>query len=205
MARVLSVLLGITFVVLLIVGPVAYAVHDRQHNLRNFQVVREGVLYRCSQPSKSALQRLLHDYGIRTVISLRDAKAPGMPIPDRWEDEFCKREEVTFVRLSPQHWEGVDEHSPPPVEENVHKFLEIMNDPRNHPVLVHCFGGIHRSGAYCAIYRMEFERWSNDQAIDEMEALGYTTLREEWDILGFMEQYRRGERVKISFTPPLNP
>lgn len=201
MARVLSVLLGVAFVVLLIVGPVAYAIHDRQHNLRNFRVVREGVLYRCSQPSQSALKRLVHDYGIRTVISLRDAKAPGLPVPDRWEQEYCEAEEINFVRLSPQHWEGIDEHSPPPVDENVRQFLEVMNDPRNHPVLVHCFGGVHRTGAYCAIYRMEFEGWPNVRAIDEMKACGYTMLDDEWDIATYMEQYRPGRRVKITFAP----
>ena len=190
MARIFSVLLGCAFVVLLIVGPVAYAVHDRQHNLRNFRVVREGVLYRCSQPSKSGLQRLVNDYGIRTVTSLRDAKTPGMPIPERWEEEYCTAEEIRFVRLSPQHWEGSDEHSPPPVDDNVRQFLEIMNDPHNHPVLVHCFGGVHRTGAYCAIYRMEFEGWSNAQAIAEVKACGYTNLDDEWDILNYLERYR---------------
>jgi tyrosine-protein phosphatase SIW14 len=200
MARVLSVLLGIAMIVLLIVGPVAYAVHEHQHNLRTFRVVRDGVLYRCSQPSESALRRIVHDYGIRTVICLRDAKAPGLPVPDRWEEEFCQREEINFVRLSPQHWEGED-HAPPPVEENVHRFLEVMNDPRNHPALIHCFGGIHRTGAYCAIYRMEFEGWSNAKAIHEMVACGYATLYDEWDISNYMEQYRAGQRVKITWTP----
>ena len=201
MMRVLSVLLGIAFVVLLIVGPVAYAVHDRQHNLRNFRVVREGVLYRVSQPSESALKRLVHDYGIRTVISLRDAKGPGLPVPDRREEKYCEAEEVNFVRLSPQHWDSGDEHAPPPVDENVRQFLAVMNDPRNHPVLIHCFGGVHRTGAYCAIYRMEFEGWSNIQAMNEMKACGYTTLDDEWDICNYLEQYRPGQHLKITFVP----
>ena len=83
MPRVLTVLLGIALVVLLIVGPVAFAVHERQHNLRNFHVVRAGVLYRSSQPTEKALRRVAHDYGLHYVISLRDAKAPGMPPPAR--------------------------------------------------------------------------------------------------------------------------
>jgi tyrosine-protein phosphatase SIW14 len=201
MARTLFVLLGVALIVLVIVGPVAFAVHDRQHNLRNFRVVREGVLYRCSQPTEKALRRVVHDYGIRTVLSLRDAKAPGLPMPDPWEAEFCEREEINFVRLPPRHWEGADDKSPPPVEENVHRFLEIMNDPRNHPVLVHCFGGIHRTGAYCAIYRMEFEGWSNMQAMNEMIDCGYTTLVDEWDLHDYIEQYRPGKRVTITFHP----
>ena len=68
-------------------------------------------------------------------------------------------------------------------------FLRVMSDPRNYPVLVHCFGGVHRAGAYTALYRMEFERWTNEQALAEMKAMGYTTLDDEWDILGYLEQY----------------
>ena len=37
---------------------------------------------------------------------------------------------------------------------------------------------------------MEFEHWSNAEAIAEMKACGYTNLDEELDILGYMEQYR---------------
>ena len=201
MARVLTVLLGITFVVLLIVGPAVFAVHDNTHNQRNFRVVREGVLYRSGQPTEKGLKRICHDLGIRTVITLRDAKAPGLPMPERWETAFCEREEINYVRLPPRQWEGTEDKAHPPVDENVQKFLEIMNDPRNHPVLIHCFGGVHRTGAYCAIYRMEFEGWSNIEAMNEMEACGYTTLHEEWDILGYMESYKPGKRLKITFRP----
>ena len=65
--------------------------------------MRDGVLYRSGQPTEKALKRLVHDYGIRTVISLRDARAPGMPVPEPWEQEYCEREEVTFVRPFAQH------------------------------------------------------------------------------------------------------
>jgi protein tyrosine/serine phosphatase len=64
-------------------------------------------------------------------------------------------------------------------------------------VLVHCCAGVHRTGAYCAIYRMEFEGWTNAEALAEMKALGYSNLDEEWDIRGYLESYRRGERVRI--------
>jgi protein tyrosine/serine phosphatase len=71
----------------------------------------------------------------------------------------------------------------------VRKFREIMADPDNFPVLIHCFAGIHRSGAYCAIYRMEHDHWTNAQAIAELKAHGYDNLDDEWDILGYLEQY----------------
>jgi hypothetical protein len=37
---------------------------------------------------------------------------------------------------------------------------------------------------------MEYEHWSNDEAIGEMKACGYSNLDDEWDILGYLEQYR---------------
>jgi protein tyrosine/serine phosphatase len=65
-----------------------------------------------------------------------------------------------------------------------------MDDPANFPVLVHCFAGIHRTGAYVAVYRMEHDRWTNAEALDELRAFGYRNLDDEWDVLGYLEQYR---------------
>ena len=65
-----------------------------------------------------------------------------------------------------------------------------MDDPANYPVLVHCFAGIHRTGAYMAVYRMEIDRWDNDAALDELRACGYRHLDDEWDVLGYLESYR---------------
>jgi tyrosine-protein phosphatase SIW14 len=183
MARVLQVGMGSLVVLALIVSPIVLAVHQ-QAQTRNFHVVRPGVLYRSGQMTKEGLQRIINDYHIKTVISLRD----GQSERDRAEEEFCKSEEINFVRILPSRWG--DEGGSVPVEAGVRRFREIMSDPRNYPVLVHCFAGIHRAGAYCAIYRMEFEHWTNAQAIAEMKACGYSNLDDELDILGFMEQYR---------------
>ena len=88
-----------------------------------------------------------------------------------------------------------------PAAEGVQRFLEIMDDSANYPVLIHCFAGIHRSGAFTAIYRMEYEHWSNQQAIDETIASGYTNLEYENDILGFLTDYR--PRWKAEADPPV--
>jgi protein tyrosine/serine phosphatase len=190
MVRPLRTLVGIAIVLALIAGPIGYAFHT-QTQLRNFRVVCPGVLYRCGQPSLPALKRLIHDYGIRTVVTLRDSYEAGKPPPDLAEEEYCKREGLLHVRISPRNWWGPD--GVPPVDEGVRTFLHVMSDPNNHPVLVHCFAGIHRTGAYCAIYRMEFEGWSNERAIEEMKSCGYFNLDEELDILGYLERYQPGK------------
>jgi protein tyrosine/serine phosphatase len=63
-----------------------------------------------------------------------------------------------------------------------------MSDPANHPVLVHCFAGIHRTGAFCALYRMEFDGWSNEQAVQEMKELGYADYHR--DVFAYLRRYQ---------------
>jgi tyrosine-protein phosphatase SIW14 len=147
-------------------------------------VVRAGVLYRSAQMTLPGLKRALHDYGIRTVISLRDPDRPD----DVAEEAFCRKEEVTFYRLPPRHWDT--SNGPAEAEPNVRKFRDIIDDPDNYPILVHCFAGVHRTGAYVAVYRMERERWTNEAAIAEVKACGYDNLDEELDVLTYLEQYR---------------
>lgn len=183
MSRIIQTAVGSLTVLALMVSPIVYAVRS-ETKTRNFRVVRAGVLYRSGQMTQDGLLRVLNDYHIKTVVNLRD----GQSEKDRAEEAFCSSEEVKFVRIMPGRWG--DDGGSVPVEAGVRRFREIMSDPGNYPVLVHCFAGIHRAGSYSAIYRMEFEHWSNAQAIAEMKACGYTNLDEELDILGFMEQYR---------------
>jgi tyrosine-protein phosphatase SIW14 len=185
--RPIQTVAGVVITLLLIVGPVYYA-FQVQAQMRNFAPVQEGVLYRSGQMTLAGLKQVINDYGIRTVISLRDAAVPGDPPPDRAEERWCDKEEINFYRLPPRPWWAPA--GPPPVEDNVRKFNEIMADPANYPVLLHCFAGIHRTGAYCAIYRMEHDHWSNADAITELYRGGYDNLYDEWDILGYLEEYR---------------
>ncbi|HYV39841.1 MAG TPA: tyrosine-protein phosphatase, partial [Gemmataceae bacterium] len=77
-----------------------------------------------------------------------------------------------------------------PNEVSVIKFREIMSNPANYPVLVHCLAGKHRTGAMCAVFRMEFDHWSNEQAIDELKLYGYDNVEEHLDLLGYLERYQ---------------
>jgi protein-tyrosine phosphatase len=42
-----------------------------------------------------------------------------------------------------------------------------MDDPAYHPVLIHCSHGCGRTGVFTAIYRMEYQGWSNRDALNE--------------------------------------
>jgi protein tyrosine/serine phosphatase len=195
MARVAATFTGLLTVAFLIAAPVAYGVHE-QNQVRNFRVVKDGVLYRSGQMTLTGLKRLLHDYGFKSVVSLRD----GIQQNDLAEEDYCVREGIRFVRLPPRHWEAPA--GPAPVEENVVQFRAVMEDPNNYPVLIHCFAGVHRTGAYCAIYRMEKDHWSNADAIRELKVSGYSNLYEELDVLGYLEAYKPTWREDASDAAP---
>jgi len=167
-------------------GPLGYAVY-RNVNYRCFRAVEPGVLYRSGQLSQSGLERVLTDYGIRTVITLRDPSVSGKE-PDWGEEEFCQKRDVKYIRIAPQRWSSPD-GGPGPADAGVQTFLQVMDDPENQPVLIHCFAGVHRTGAYLAVYRMEFEHWSNARAIDELRAT-YSNLDNEADVRGYLENYQ---------------
>jgi tyrosine-protein phosphatase SIW14 len=178
-------------------GPVAYALHEHGQ-MRNFHVVKEGVLYRSGQMSVAGLKQAIYDYDIKTVVSLRDTIVPGEPPGDLEEEAYCDKHEINFYRLAPAGWYAED--GPAPVEAGIRTFKKIMADPANYPVLIHCFAGIHRTGTYVAVYRMEREHWSNARAIAEVKDFGYTTLDDEWDVLGYLEVYQPSWQE-----PRLNP
>jgi len=188
MPRYLSYLLGSLTALLLVCGPILFAFHE-EGQIRNFHVVRKGVLYRSGQLSRAGLERVIHDYGINTVITLRDAMRLGDPPPDLQEEKYCRAHDINYERISPRSWWSPD--GSVPAEVGVRQFRAVMDNAANYPVLIHCFAGIHRTGAFCAIYRMEYEGWNNQDAIDELKACGYSNLDDEWDILGYLEQYRR--------------
>ena len=103
------------------------------------------MLYRSGQMRLPGLKRVVHDFGIRTVITLRDKAVSGSLPLDLAEENYCGKEEINYYRLPLLNWEAPDGSAP--VDENIRKFRDILNDPRNHPILVHCQAGIHRTGA----------------------------------------------------------
>ena len=139
----------------------------RHTTVRNFRVVEDGVFYRSGQLSPEVFQRTLDEYGIKLVITLRTVRDPSLPYPDEWEARICAERNVKHVRLVPKVW-GANEKGEIPANANVKAFLELMDAPANHPVLIHCFAGIHRTGTMCALFRMDFHHWSADRAIVEM-------------------------------------
>jgi len=177
-------LVGVGMVLLGLAGPIGLAL-QQQRETRNFSVVTPGVLFRSAQLPTSGLRRLQHDYGIQAVVCIRD-ESPTTEAERLW----CEQNEVRFVRIDGRNWTGKAGSSP--VDGCLRQFLEVVADPKNHPVLIHCFAGIHRTGGYVAVYRMEVEGWTVEEALHELRSRGYDRIDSEEDIRGYLESYRRG-------------
>lgn len=186
-ARVIKISLGLTVIAVVIGGPLGYAVHQNTH-FRNFHVVEEEVLYRSGQMSPDALDQVVKERRIKTVLSLRTTRVVGKLPPDTWEEEYCAKRGIKHVRIVPRVW-GADEKGEIPAEQAVQEFLQVMDDKTNYPVLVHCFAGIHRTGTMCAIFRIEFHHWPADRAITEMQVNGFDPLDMQDHIEGYLRSY----------------
>ena len=51
-----------------------------------------------------------------------------------------------------------------PTQKNINTYLKIMDNPDNYPVLIHCYHGTGRAILYSAIYKIEYEHFTNEQA-----------------------------------------
>jgi tyrosine-protein phosphatase SIW14 len=180
-----SLQLAFSFLILgLVVGGPLWYKSFRHARYRNFRVVQEGVLYRSGQMTLGGLSEVVEKKGIKTVVNLRDGDAN----PDQLEEEYCASRGIRYVRIAQKPWTGPDNSVPN--AEGVNEFLAVMKDRSSYPVLLHCFAGHHRTGAYCAVYRMELEGWSPTEAIREMMSLGYDTILTDRDVCSYLQNYR---------------
>ena len=110
--------------------------------------------YRGGQPKREDYVQL-SALGIKTVVDLRQSG------PD---------EEQTLVENAGMKFYSIPMNaSYPPSETTIHQFLQLVNDPANQPVFVHCEDGHIRTGVMTAVYRITHDGFTADQAYAEMK------------------------------------
>jgi protein tyrosine phosphatase (PTP) superfamily phosphohydrolase (DUF442 family) len=129
-----------------------WATPVQSKHLNNFYKIDDKV-YRSAQPGTKGFGEL-KILGIRNVLSLRDYHS----------DEDGKEFGLNLYRVGMEAGDITTE-----------KVIEALRIIRNAegPILVHCWHGSDRTGLISAMYRILFQGWSKDDAIDELMHGGY--------------------------------
>ena len=128
-------------------------------NIKNFGQVNDHI-YRGGQPEGEDFRKLT-SIGIKTIVDLRADNESGAKAA-------AEAAGLRYINL-PMKPKGY------PEADAAKKFLDVVNDPANGAVYVHCAGGRHRTGVMVAVYRMSVDGWDIDRAYQEMKDYDFYT------------------------------
>ena len=142
-------------------------------NIKNFGQM-DNILYRGGQPAESDYKALAA-YGIHTIVDLRND-----------EEAFAKSAaEAAGLKYYNIPMDGVSA----PSNEDVAKFLSIINDPSSGKIFMHCKAGIHRTGAMGAVYRIAHDGWDYDKTYAEMKNYEFSAGLFHGALKSFVKKY----------------
>jgi tyrosine-protein phosphatase SIW14 len=147
-----------------------WAIPIEQEGLPNLYKVSDA-LYRGAQPGKEAFAEL-KKLGIKTVVNLKRSNR-----------------EQKYVEQAGLKYYNIPMFAFLPSKEKFARFLEIVSDPANQPVFVHCEHGADRTGAAVALYRIKIQHWDKEKAIDEMVNGGYNFHRIHGHLKNFVRKF----------------
>ncbi|MCI7070948.1 MAG: dual specificity protein phosphatase family protein [Bacteroides pyogenes] len=136
--------------------------------LTNLYKIDEGV-YRSEQPSSIDF-KVLEEYGIGEILNLRNRHS---------DDDEAKGTGLTLHRVRTKA-HAIN-------EKQLIASLRIIYH-RKRPVLIHCHHGSDRTGAVCALYRIVFQGFSKERAIEEMVRGGFGFHRIYQNIIRLIRQ-----------------
>jgi tyrosine-protein phosphatase SIW14 len=121
-------------------------------------------LYRGAQPRPEGMEQL-RSLGITTIVDLRGEDSEK----SEWERQQAEALGIHFVKIPVSGWAA-------PSNQQVVQFLSLFRNNPKEKVFIHCRLGEDRTGVFVAAYRMAFDRWSAQQAINEMYFFGFNGL-----------------------------
>lgn len=113
-------------------------------------------LYRSAQLGRADAAALA-PLGIRTVVGLRAFHS---------DEKWLRQSGIATRRVKIYTWAIGD-------ADVVAALKAIRRAEQDGPVLLHCWHGADRTGLIAAMYRILYQGWSKEQALDELEHGGY--------------------------------
>ena len=187
--------------VILLLG-IAYHQWHIHFNYR-FEEISKNKVYRSALIAPEKLEGFLLDHNIKTVIDLLDAGVQDALNPAKQAE--IDAEDKAVNKINEKHHLNIEHINIPsgqiPTKETLEKFFKVLDRKESYPVLIHCYHGTGRAAMYSALYRIEYEEWSNYDARMKtrivVEGLGYRSSfskgREKGD---FLINYEPRAKVK---------
>ncbi|NHN24241.1 dual specificity protein phosphatase family protein [Flavobacterium jejuense] len=160
-------------ILVIVIGAIFGGKYYYDMNLNhNFETITEGKVYKSGVIPPDELPKYIKEHNIKSVVDLRfpgtgdDVNNPEIPAELTAEKEaIAKLDGINYFN------NGSDQV---PKEHNLKMFFEIMDNPDNYPVLIHCYHGVGRAEMYSALYRIEYE------GMDPNEARQNTRFLTKW-------------------------
>ncbi len=158
---------------------VVAAYYSYLHFGYRFEEVSAEKVYKSGLIDPEKIEKYLLKYNIKTVVDLlhpgvQDSLNPATQKEIQDEDRAIAAVNEKYD-LEIRHV-NIPSHQVP-TKETLTKFFEVMDEEANYPVLIHCYHGVGRAQIYSALYRIEYENWSNADARAKtrlvVEGLGY--------------------------------
>lgn len=143
--------------ILLIAAPYLYL---RLSN--NFHPITPGEAYRSAQLGSEHLEKYIKQYGIKSVLNLRDENPNDAP--------WYKDEVNTGAKNNIVHYDVALSAKREPTSQDVKKLMEIFKTaPR--PILIHCKAGSDRSGLVAAMWKVVVDKETKPEAEKQLSLL----------------------------------
>lgn len=136
-------------------------VYDMNIN-HNFETITEGKVYKSAVIPPDEIASYVKKYHIKSIVDLRMPGTNDLVLNPEIPGEL-QAEKTAVAKIG-----GVNYFSNPseqvPKEQNIAIFTKIMDNKDNYPVLIHCYHGTGRAEMYAALYRIEYESFTNEAA-----------------------------------------
>jgi hypothetical protein len=186
--------LSIVVLFLAVVAGTGGWIYYQQHRFKHFAVHESGMVYRSAWLAPDALSQIIETYQIRSVVNLCN---PDEMTPQQWEGE---RKAVAgagatlfavplpnSVNVDPQSWKP---------------HLDIMANPDNYPMLVHCQHGVTRTSMFLTAYDVIYRHKTAEDSLAVQPIFGH--VRGDVHVHMFarnFEQYVNENRAKFAEKP----
>ncbi len=156
---------SILAIVIIFVGKYVY---DMNIN-HNFETITDGKVYKSGVIPPDEIADYVKKYKIKSIVDLRFpgtsdlVNNPEIPV-----ELTAEQNAVAKIKGVNYFNNGSDQV---PAQKNLDLFFKIMDNKDNYPVLIHCYHGVGRAEMYSALYRIEYENFSNEEARKGVRAL----------------------------------